>query len=269
MNQKYMEKLFSLEGQNAVVTGASSGIGRAIAVSLANFGAKVALLGRSQKGLDITRQQIEQDGGMCEEYIVDISDNDSQKNFFEEYMKHHDSLDIFVANAGINNRAELPDATLEDIDAMVKTDYVGTLFGLIKVSNIMKKQHKGNIVLITSINGVSPLPNQAVYSSIKCALESITRSLAVNMAGYGVRVNSCAPGCIHSAINEHIFSVEEFRKEKEAAIPLGKIGNPEDIGDVVATIVSDAYRFMTGSTILVDGGELLRKNQKQPADDRH
>ena len=93
------------------------------------------------------------------------------------------------------------------------------------------------------------------------------RSLAVTMAEYGVRVNSCAPGCIHSALNQHIFSQEQFRREKERGIPLGRIGNPEDIGDVVACMVSDAYRFMTGSTILVDGGELLRPKMKQPAVD--
>lgn len=264
MNQNYMEKLFSLEGRNAIVTGASSGIGRAIAVSLANMGAHVALLGRSQKGLVLTRDQILGNGGLCEEYIVDISDTDSQKKFFESYRNTHDSIDIFVANAGINKRAELQDATLEDIDEMVRTDFVGTLYGLNLCANYMKEQRSGNIVVITSINGISPLPNQAVYSSIKCALESAMQSLAVSMAEYGVRVNSCAPGCIRTAINDHIFSVEEFRKGKEAEIPLGKIGSPEDIGDVVAAIVSDAFRFMTGATIPVDGGELKRKKMKQP-----
>ena len=94
------------------------------------------------------------------------------------------------------------------------------------------------------------------------------RCMAGSMAEYGVRVNSCAPGCVHSAGNEHIFCIDQFRQAKEASIPLGKIGNPEDIGDVVATIVSDAYRFMTGATILVDGGELLRPKQKQPVVDQ-
>lgn len=264
MNSRYVEQLFSLDGRTAVVTGASSGIGRAIAVSLANFGAEVALLGRSAAGLEATRAQIEQAGGVCETYIVDISDTANQEAFFKQYMERHNRLDIFIANAGINRRAELPDATLEEIDDMLKTDYVGTLYGMIQASNIMKQQRSGNMVVITSVNGLSPLPNQAVYSSIKFGLEGAMRCFAASMAEYGVRVNSCAPGCIHSAINQHIFSVDEFREEKEKRIPLGKIGNPEDIGDVVATIVSDAYRFMTGSTILVDGGELMRLKQKQP-----
>lgn len=265
MNLSYIEKLFSLDGKKAVVTGASSGIGRAIAISLANFGAEVALLGRSAEGLHATHEIIAQNGGICEDCIVDISDTDAQNHFFESYMKKHGRLDIFIANAGINRRAELPDASLEDMEAMLRTDYIGTLHGMIQAANLMKPQRSGNIVVITSINGLSPLINQAVYSSIKFGLEGAMRCMAGSMAEYGVRVNSCAPGCVHSAGNRHIFCIDEFRRQKEASIPLGKIGDPEDIGDVVATIVSDAYRFMTGATILVDGGELLRPKQKQPA----
>lgn len=268
MNEDYLKKIFSLDGQKAVVTGASSGIGRAIAVSLANFGAEVALLGRSAEGLEITHKLIESQHGICEDYIVDISDTSAQKAFFESYTKKHKRMDIFIANAGINRRAELPDATLEDIEALLHTNYIGTLYGMIQSSNIMKQQKSGNIVVISSINGISPLINQAVYSSIKFGLEGAVRALAGSMAEYGVRVNSCAPGCVHSAGNKHIFCIDEFRKAKEASIPLGKIGNPEDIGDVVAAMVSDAFRFMTGTTILVDGGELLRPKQKQSPIDK-
>ncbi len=141
MNTAYIEKIFSLDGRKAVVTGASSGIGRAIAISLANFGAEVALLGRSVDGLRTTHETIAANGGICEDYIVDISDTDAQSRFFSTYMEKHGQMDIFIANAGINRRAELPDATLEDIHALLKTNYVGTLFGMIQASNIMKRQH--------------------------------------------------------------------------------------------------------------------------------
>lgn len=268
MNENYLKKIFSLDGQKAIVTGASSGIGRAIAISLANFGAEVALIGRSAEGLEITHKLIEDQHGICEDYILDISNPEEQKAFFESYVKKHKNIDIFIANAGINRRAELPDATLEDIETLLRTNYIGTLYGMIQASNVMKQQKSGNIVVITSINGISPLINQAVYSSIKFGLEGATRALAGSMAEYGVRVNSCAPGCVHSAGNKHIFCIDEFKKAKEASIPLGKIGNPEDIGDVVAAMVSDAFRFMTGTTILVDGGELLRPKQKQSPIDK-
>lgn len=264
MNMTYIEKLFCLDGKKAAVTGASSGIGRAIAVSLSSFGAEVALLGRSVEGLRETHELIEKNGGVCEDYIVDISKTGDQDRFFREYIAAHGRLDIFIANAGINIRSELPDVRLEDMETLIHTNYIGTMYGMIQAANQMKLQRSGNIVVITSINGLSPLINQAVYSSIKFGLEGAMRCLAGSMAEYGVRVNSCAPGCVHSAGNRHIFDKENFRKAKEEAIPLGKIGDPKDIGDVVATIVSDAYRFMTGSTILVDGGELLRPKQKQP-----
>ncbi len=264
MNETYVKSLFSLEGKKAVVTGASSGIGRAIALSLSCFGADVALLGRTMKGLSETRALIEEQGGTGKEYIVDISKEADQDRFFEEYMEENGKLDIFVANAGINIRAELPDATLDEIHKLVETDYIGTLYGMIWAAKLMKPQRSGNIVVITSVNALSPLVNQAVYSSVKFGLEGAMKCMAGSMAEYGVRVNSCAPGCIHSALNEHIFGQEEYRKAKEALIPLGRIGDPRDIGDVVAAIVSDACRFMTGSTILVDGGELIRPKQKQP-----
>lgn len=267
MNIAYFKKLFCLDGKTAVVTGASSGIGRAIAVSLANFGAEVALIGRSMPALQQTQQIIAQNGGKSEIYPVDIGDTQAQDAFFDAYRKKHERLDIFIANAGINKRAELPDATVQDMNDMLRVDYIGTVYGLIQASHIMKKQRSGNMVVVTSINGLTALPNQAVYSSIKAALESVAQSLASSMAAYGVRVNSCAPGCIHTGINRHIYTVDAFREQKECDIPLGRIGNPEDIGDVVATMVSDAYRFMTGATVLVDGGEHIRKMQKQPAID--
>ena len=264
MNEAYLKKLFCLDGKKAVVTGASSGIGRAISFSLANFGAEVYLLGRSLHGLEKTHSQITAAGGSAKTFVVDISNQKEVDAFFERYEKENaGQLDIFVANAGINIRSEAIDAKIEDVDALINTNYKGTLYGLIHAGNMMKEQRSGNIVVITSVNGLSPLINQAVYSSIKFALEGLTRCFAGSLAEYGVRVNSCAPGCVHSAGNEHIFSIKEFRDAKEASIPLGKIGDPEDIGDVIACMVSDAFRFMTGSTILVDGGELMRPKQKQ------
>lgn len=263
MNSDYIRNLFSLDGKKAVVTGAGSGLGQAIACSLANFGAEVTIAGRTGKGLDETESRILQAGGSCKKAILDISDTDAQKAFFSSFAEREGHLDIFVANAGIGIRAEIPDTTLEDMDAMIRNNYVGTMYGLIQASGIMKKQRSGNIVVISSINGISPLVNQAVYSSLKAALESAVRSLAGSLAEYGVRVNSCAPGCILTGTNKHIFCHDDLRQAKEACIPLGRLGNPPDIGDVVACMVSDAFRFVTGTTVAVDGGELIRPKMKQ------
>lgn len=269
MNNDYVKKLFNLDGRYAVVTGAGSGIGQATAIALAQFGAEVIIIGRTKSKLEDTKSIVEKQGGICHIEVMDISDTDAQNEFFSNYTTKYGSLDIFIANAGINIRAELPDVELEDMKKILSIDYVGTLFGLICASNIMKKQHSGNIVVITSVNGLNPLPNQSIYSSIKAALESASKSLASSMAEYGVRVNSIAPGCVYSDGNKHIFCHDEFRKAKESSIPLGFIGAPEDIGNVVAMIAGDACRFMTGATILVDGGEFIRPKQKQPKNDKH
>lgn len=263
MNFDYIKEVFSLEGQEAVVTGASSGIGRGIAVSLANLGANVALLGRNMEGLAQTEGQIREAGGSCECYQVDITAESQVEQFFKEHQERHGRMDIFIANAGINYRAELLESEMEDIDRVINTDYKGTLYGVIRAGKIMREQKSGNIVIITSINGISAMGNLAIYSSIKYALEGITRSLASSLGRYGVRVNSCAPGVILSNINKNVYGKESNLKAKLQTIPLGRIGEPRDIGDVVACMVSDAFRFMTGTTILVDGGELMRGMQKQ------
>ena len=261
MNQDYISRIFSLEGQEAVVTGASSGIGRGIAVSLANLGANVALLGRNLEGLAQTEKEIREQGGSCESYQVDVTSEEQVERFFAEHQEKHGRMDIFVANAGINYRAELLDSQMEDIDRVINTDYKGTLYGVIRAGKIMKGQKSGNIVIISSINGLSAMGNLAVYSSIKYALEGITRSLAASLGPYGVRVNSCAPGVILSNINKNVYGKESNLQAKLKSIPLGRIGAPCDIG--VASMVGNAFRFMTGTTILVDGGELLRGMQKQ------
>ncbi|HIS30208.1 MAG TPA: SDR family oxidoreductase [Candidatus Limivivens intestinipullorum] len=263
MNRDYMEQILGLEGKYAVVTGGSSGIGRGIAISLAHFGASVTVLGRNAAELEKTAEQIREAGGVCDYAQVDISEKEQVDGFFAEYEKRGHGLDIFVANAGINVRAELLDTTMEQLEQLLNTNYKGTIYGLMDAGEIMKKQKSGSIILISSVNGVSAMPNLAVYSSLKYAVEGLTRALAASLAPYGVRVNSCAPGVILSKINEAIYSVPEILEAKLAQIPLGKVGQPQDIGDVVACMAGDAFRFMTGATVLVDGGELLRKMQKQ------
>lgn len=263
MNTEYMKQVFSLDKRCAVVTGGSSGIGRGIAVSLANFGAHVIILGRNREGLEKTAEMVREAGGQCENYVVDIAKEQEVDAFFKEFQDQGRKLDIFIANAGINIRGELLDTTQEEIDCLINTNYKGTLYGLIRAGKMMEAQKGGNIVVISSINGISAMPNLAVYSSVKYALEGITRSLAASLGPSGVRVISCAPGVILTRINENVYDKEENREAKLANIPLRRLGEPREIGDVVACMVSDAFSFMTGTTVLVDGGELIRGMQKQ------
>lgn len=263
MNLEYMQKVFGLEGRYAVITGGSSGIGRGIARSLANLGAIVTVLGRNKEELKKTEELIHSEGGTCDSAVVDIADREAVEGFFREYKNRGHDLDIFVANAGINIRGEFLDTSYEDIERLLDVDYKGTIYGLMEAGKWMKEQKKGNIVVISSVNGVSAMPNLAIYSSIKYALEAIVRSMAVSLAPYGVRVNSCAPGVICSKMNEKVYADPQNCKAKLESIPLGILGQPQNIGDVVAFMLSDASCYMTGTTILVDGGEMIRKMQRQ------
>lgn len=263
MNEAYIKHVFDLTKKTAIVTGAGSGIGQGIAVALANFGAHVVLMGRRMERLKETRAQIEGMGGSSEIRAVDIRDKAKMEQAIRAVKEKCGNVDIFIANAGFNVRAELLDTTEEEIDALLATDYKGTLYGVMEAGRLMKEQKNGNIVIISSINGVSAMGNLAVYSSIKYALEGVVRSLAASLGPYGVRVNSCAPGVILSEMNQEIYSNEQNREAKLSAIPLRMLGVPMDIGNVVACMVSDAFRFMTGTTVLVDGGELLRPMQRQ------
>lgn len=263
MNEKYVNSLFSLDGKKAIVTGASSGIGRGVAISLANFGAEVALLGRNTKGLQETADQIAAAGGISESYRVDVSKKEEVDAFYDAYFEKYEGVDILVANAGVNIRGEYMETTMEEVDILLNTNFKGVLYNVLRAGEKMKERCTGNIVIMSSINGISAMPNLAIYSSVKYALEGLTRAVAGSLAEFGVRVNSCAPGVVLTAINENIYAVQENLEKKMEAIPMRKIGYPKDIGDTVAAMVSDAFGFMTGTTVLVDGGEHLRAKQPQ------
>ena len=256
MNLEYVKQLFDLSGKKAIVTGGSQGIGRAIAESLSRFGADVSILGRNRDYLQQVEASIRDEGGFCRAYAVDVSSEDQVERFFKEYMRENKRLDIFVNNAGYTIRKSATETTSEEMDGLFATNIKGALYGLSRAGNIMKAQREGNIVIITSINALAPLPPQAVYTSTKCALEGLLKCLAADLSPYNVRVNSCAPGAIDTNMN-----AEATKEEMEACantVPLRRVGDPIDIGDVVSCMVSDACRYMTGATVVVDGGLLLR-----------
>ncbi len=258
MNMKYMQQLFDLEGKKAIVTGGSQGIGRAIAVSLAAFGADVTILGRNEKLLRETVDKVHGMDGLCEAYAVDVTDWKKVDGFFDGYVSKNGRLDIFVNNAGYTVRAELADTSREDIDGLLDTNVRSAIHCMQRAANIMKPQGSGNIVVITSVNALNSHPGQGMYSVTKHALEGAMKALASTLAPYGIRVNSCAPGAIDTAINSGALKDPAVMDAVLKKIPMNKVGLPEDIGDVVACMVSDAFRYTAGSTVVVDGGMMLK-----------
>jgi NAD(P)-dependent dehydrogenase (short-subunit alcohol dehydrogenase family) len=169
-------------------------------------------------------------------------------------------LDILAANAGISYAKRALDTTEEEADSLYGTNFKGTLFCCQRAVEGMKRQEGGSIVIVSSVNALYPLPPQAVYTSTKCAQEGLMQCLAVDCAKYNIRVNTVAPGAIITKLGRNMPPPPKPRDpgERVSHIPLGRAGLPEDIGDAVACMVSDAFRYMTGSTVLVDGGLRLR-----------
>lgn len=258
-NQQYMLHLFDLSGKKAVVTGGSQGIGRAVAVSLAAFGAEVTVLGLNQHLLDETVKIIADMNGICHAENINVTDWERVDAFFTGYVRKNGRLDIFVNNAGYTVHAELADTTREEIDGLLETNVKAGIHCMQLAANIMKPQGCGNIVVITSVNALNSHPGQGMYSVTKFALEGAMKALASTLAEYGIRVNSCAPGVIDTAINAKALSDPATVKVINSKIAMHKVGMPEDVGDVVACMVSDACRYMTGATVVVDGGMMLKQ----------
>lgn len=254
----YLNQIVGLRGKTAIVTGASQGIGKGIAVSLAKFGAEVTIIGRNKKLLEEAKKEVEAAGGSCDAAVCDVADKAAVDSFFDLYIKKHDKLDIFVNNAGYTVMKGALDTTEGEMEGLLRTNYMGALFGLQRAAQCMKNQRDGNIVIVTSVNALYPLPSQGVYTTTKCALEGLKSCLAADLCHYNIRVNTLAPGAVNTNMNHDMYVNGEVRKEVDKMIPLGHVADIEEMGDVCACMVSDAFRYMTGATVLVDGGLGLR-----------
>ncbi|MCL2057692.1 MAG: SDR family oxidoreductase [Oscillospiraceae bacterium] len=265
MNFDYVKNVFGLDGKKAVVTGGNSGIGLGIARSLAHFGADVVIVGRDPATLEQAKEELCAIRPGCgAAYQADVSDKAQADAFFAHYRREYgEELDILVANAGVTYAMRALESEEQYMDRIIGINYKGALFFCQGAAEFMKARRSGNIVIVTSVNALWPLPPHAVYTSTKAAQEVLMQCLAVDLAQYGVRVNTLAPGEIITKLGRQDLrqiqlTPEAERDRSRPRLPLGRAGEPEDMGDVVACMVSDAFRYMTGSTVLVDGGLKLR-----------
>jgi NAD(P)-dependent dehydrogenase (short-subunit alcohol dehydrogenase family) len=261
MDMDYIKRIFCLDGKKAVVTGGNSGIGMGIAKSLASLGAEVTIVGRDPASLEAVSAELAVLGTRSRGFQADLTKKDEIDRFFDTYYAENGGkLDILAANAGISVMKRALETSEEEMDRLFDTNLKGTLFCCRRAAEAMKRQNSGNIVITTSVNVLYPLPSQAVYTSTKSALEALVQCLAVDLAPYGIRVNAIAPGSVVSRLGRDNPSSKKREGDwkKNPNLPLGRIGEPEDIGDVAACMVTDAFRYQTGSTVLVDGGLRLR-----------
>lgn len=242
-----------LENKVAIVTGASRGIGKAIALSLASYGASVVVnyCGSKEKAEEVA-QDIIKAGGVASTYQADVADAEAVKLMFSDVMKQYGKIDILVNNAGITRDNLILKMTEDEFDSVINTNLKGVFNCLKQVSRIMLKQKSGRIINISSISGVIGNAGQVNYSASKAGVIGMTMSLAKELGSRGITVNAIAPGYIATDMTAVLN--DEVKEKVAEQIPLKRLGEVEDIAELAAFLASSKASYITGQTIQVDGG---------------
>ncbi|MFZ3576572.1 3-oxoacyl-[acyl-carrier-protein] reductase [Virgibacillus sp. DJP39] len=245
-----------LKGKNALVTGASRGIGKAIALELAKQGANVAVnfAGSEAKAQSVV-EEIEKTGVKSFKVQADVANEAEVKEMVKEVISEFGSLDILVNNAGITRDNLLMRMKEEEFDQVINTNLKGVFICTKAVTRHMMKQKSGKIVNVSSIVGVSGNPGQANYVAAKAGVIGLTKSTAKELASRNIFVNAVAPGFIATDMTDEL--TEEQRAGMLAMIPLGKLGEAEDVAKVVRFLASEDANYMTGQTLHIDGGMVM------------
>ncbi|WP_281725842.1 3-oxoacyl-[acyl-carrier-protein] reductase [Lachnoclostridium phocaeense] len=242
-----------LDGKIAVVTGASRGIGRAIALELASRGAFVVVnYNGSKDRAEEVKKEIEAAGGKAEVYQCNVSDFEKCQAFIQDVIKTYGRLDILVNNAGITRDGLLMKMSETDFDSVIETNLKGTFNTIRFASRQMLKQRSGRIINMSSVVGIAGNAGQANYASSKAGVIGLTRAVARELASRGITVNAIAPGFIETEMTEVLS--DAVKEASVAQIPLGRFGKPEDIAKTAAFLASDDAGYITGQVIQVDGG---------------
>lgn len=242
-----------LRGKIAIVTGASRGIGREIALSLGKEGAFVIVnYNGSGEKADRVVQEIIENGGQAISYQCNVSIYEEAGNFIQDVLASQGKIDILVNNAGITKDNLIMKMKEEDFDRVIEVNLKGTFNCIKHVSRQMLKQRSGTIVNISSVSGVLGNAGQANYCASKAGVIGLTKSVARELAPRGIRVNAVAPGFIMTEMTEVLS--EETRKKAAEQIPLKRFGNTGEIAQAVVFLASDKASYMTGQVLHVDGG---------------
>lgn len=242
-----------LQGKTALVTGAGRGIGRAIALTLARYGADVVVnYNGSKEKAEETAKLIEDMGRKALTIKANVADKEECKAMFDQIKKEFGTLDILVNNAGITRDGLAVRMKEEDFDAVIDTNLKGAFLCMQQAGLIMMKKRYGRIINISSISGVRGNAGQINYCAAKAGLVGMTKSMAKELASRNVLVNAIAPGYIDSDMTEVLS--DEVKEAVLGEIPLKRTGKPEEIAELAAFLASDRASYITGQVILADGG---------------
>ena len=242
-----------LEGKTAIVTGASGGIGKAVAIALAKEGAAVAVHfhGNEEKAL-LVKKEIEEAGGKAEIFRANVADFEECNALVKAVAKTFGSIDILVNNAGITKDGLMLRMKENDFDAVIDVNLKGTWNCMKHATKLMMKQKYGRIVSMSSVVGVMGNAGQVNYAASKSGIIGMTMSLAREVGSRGITVNAVAPGFIQTAMTDVLS--DEIKEQMKSQIPLGTFGSVQDIANAVVFLASDEAKYITGQTLHVDGG---------------
>ncbi len=245
-----------LQGKNALVTGSSKGIGRAIATRLGREGANVIVNYNSDpRGAEAAVQEIRAFGVRAEALKADLGSVPSVHGLLAAAAQALGTLDILVNNAGIEKHAPFWEVSEADFDRVLSVNLKGVFFATqAMVQQLQTGGRPGRIINISSVHEEIPFPNFAAYCASKGGLKMLTRNLAVELGPLGITVNSIAPGAIETPINSALLHDEVKLRSLLGQIPLGRLGKPEDVAGLAVFLASDDAAYVTGSTYFVDGG---------------
>ena len=247
-----------LEEKVAIVTGGSGGIGQALCTRLAKEGAKVVINYRSSiDEAKETKEKVEQIGSEALIVQADLSKVDRINNLVQKAIDRFGKIDILVNNAGLEKRADFWEVTEDDYDLVLNVNLKAVFFATQAVVKHFKQTNNpGRIINISSVHEELPFPHFSSYCASKGGVKMITRNLAVELGSMGITINNIAPGAIATPINQDLLNNPEQLKKVTKNIPLGRMGEPEDVSGLVAFLASDEAKYITGSTFYVDGGLL-------------
>jgi len=253
----YLDELFGLDGNTAVVTGASSGLGAATAVALARSGAEVIVGGRDRGRAEQVVEEIRAGGGVAEAELADLADAAAANALADRVLARRERVDILVNAAGVFTRGDAVDVTLEQWDLMMRTNVTSTMLMCQRFGRGMLERGRGKIINFSSTDGFLGVPEQLPYNVSKGAIVQLTRTLGAEWIRRGVNVNAVAPCDFETPMIAPFLGEPEYHDWMMEAIPAGRVGQPNDVVGAVVFLASRASDMMAGHNLLVDGGRTV------------